>query len=559
MNMKMKMIAAAAVALTGNAAFAAACDAAAATEGNKLFLNCSPELTFYAPGATAMKGAIQNVLTSTAADSIFDSSKSFVTISADGNADLYAYYGFHRATGKRLLVIVNGKNGSMAGVNQLLTKLKQGSMEGTVNKEEYKIIKLVTASMAKASASLPLENYTSLTQTSAEPSKLKWTVKMIGTEGTSVDFKTGWALDKQKVAHMAFSDVRPSEATPGQIAKWANASFPSETIAMQGFGITVNNNLYKELVKRDVREGRITDPRCIAAQTNATPAITVGAGYDEATHVTLGACQPNLSRADITALITGKTLSASALLRVPAADVTATDAKVLYVNRRPASSGTQAAVQIQFAGQNNYVGKAPVAGVATPFNTTMAGSPYVTDGSVGAPHTSINSGKVVVKTHSGTGALLASVGMDTTDFSFGVASLDNASASKFGTPGLVDGSTTAYEGKSAATPAAQVQRWVKIDGISPDFKNDGTVDAKQRVGLQNGYSFAFEFQTLKSTALSGDYLAIYNAIVAGLKATSGNLTGIGYLAGISTFTPAEELSHKSTFTRNGNNYFPLSK
>jgi hypothetical protein len=157
---------------------------------------------------------------------------------------------------------------------------------------------------------------------------------------------------------------------------------------------------------------------------------------------------------------------------------------------------------------------------------------------------------MTVRTHSGTSGLISAITDDTTDYSIGVASLENVAASKLGTGGL------------AATPENQKARWVKVDNISPNFKADGTVDANQRVGLQNGYSFAFEFQTLKSAALTGDYLAIFNKIVDGLKAPAANLPGIGYFKGTdfpAFLDAAQEGTHKTTFVRNGNNYFPLSK
>lgn len=522
MNMKMKMIAAAAAALTGTGAFAA-CTATEMADAVKLLANCAPETTFYGAGATAMKGAIQTVLTTDGV--VFDKSKPFVTITTAASSDMYAYYGFSKATGKRLAVIINGKNGSMAGVNQLLSKLKYGSIENNADQQEYKTIKLLTAVQQKANGSMVLDtDYT----TSGTPTALAATVALKNIPARLDDFKGAWGIDKQKVAHMAFSDVRPNEASPGQVAKWAPASFPSTTIAMQGFGVLVNNDLYTALIKREVREGRLTAAACPTSTADEIAAT-----------ILLAACQPSVSRADMTALLTGKATSADSFLR------TTGETKILKLNRRPATSGTQAATQIQFAGQYNYVGKAPIAGVAS-FADLMAGSETT------AAAANINAdAKMTVQTHSGTSALIAAVTDDATGYSIGVASLENAAASKLGAGGL-----------AAATPADQKARWVKVDNISPNFKADGSVDTKQRVGLQNGYSFAFEFQTIKSAALAGDYLAIYDKIVAGLKAPAANLTGIGYIKGADfpAFADTDqEASHKTTFVRNGNNYFPLSK
>jgi hypothetical protein len=62
---------------------------------------------------------------------------------------------------------------------------------------------------------------------------------------------------------------------------------------------------------------------------------------------------------------------------------------------------------------------------------------------------------------------------------------------------------------------------------------------------------AFEFQTVKSSKLSGDYSAIYSDIVAGLKDPSKNLTGIAYIG-------STDADKNATWTRGGSNFFPLN-
>ena len=497
--MNMKMIAAACVAFCGVSAFAAvtpSCNAAAAAaDGVTLLKSCSPEITFYGAGASAMSGGIKATL---ATDTVvFDKSKPFVTINLSGNSNAYAYYGYGATgkswAGKRVAVIINSTNGSMAGVNQLLTGLKTGSVEAGVDQQEYKTIMLHTAAAQKAGTSMPDADVTVNTASALAP--------VVTLASTRVeDFKKAWGVDKQKVAHMAFSDVRPSEATPGQIAKWDPKSFPSETIAMQGFGVLVNTNMYKALQARDIAAKRMAS----ACQDDVATA----------------SCQPNIFTADYTALMTGKVTAAADL------GLTGT----LTLHRRPASSGTQAATQIRFAGQTNYVGKAPVNGLTPALSIAafnMAGSEVTNTAGVAV-------GDVTVKTHSGTGDLITAVRGDTTGLSIGVVSLDNA-ASKFG-----------------ASRAAQTAFFVKLDGVSPDFTgaSDTALDSKYRTALQNGYNFAYEFQTLKSAKLAGDYSGIYSAIVGGLKDPAANLTGIAYIGGATNST---------TWTRGGNNNFPINK
>ncbi|OYU32753.1 MAG: hypothetical protein CFE39_02025 [Comamonadaceae bacterium PBBC2] len=495
--MNMKMIAAACVAFCGASAFAAvtpSCNTtAAAADGVTLLKTCAPEITFYGAGATAMKSAIQAVLV--ADGKVFDKSKPFVTVNLSGNTNAYAYYGYGAAgksyAGKRVAVIVNGTNGSMAGVNQLLTNLKTGSVENGVDQQEYKTIQLHTAAAQKAGNAMPDADVTVTTASTLAP--------VVTLASTRVaDFKTAWGVDKQKVAHMAFSDVRPSEATPGQIAKWDAKAFPSETIAMQGFGVLVNTAMYKALQTRDIAAKRMDS----ACQDDLTTA----------------ACQPNIFTPDYTALMTGKVTSAADL------GLTGT----LTFNRRPASSGTQAATQIRFAGEANYMGKTPL---ATGFD--MAGAEITNT-------TGVAVGDVTVKTWSGTGDLITGIRTGS-GLQIGVASLDNSAASKLGAT-------------STVARADQQAFWVKLDGQSPDFTGTSTtaLDSKYRTALLNGYSFAMEFQTLKSAKLAGDYSAIYSDIVAGLKDPAANLTGIAYIG-------STDSTKNTAWTRGGNNFFPLNK
>jgi hypothetical protein len=88
--------------------------------------------------------------------------------------------------------------------------------------------------------------------------------------------------------------------------------------------------------------------------------------------------------------------------------------------------------------------------------------------------------------------------------------------------------------------------------VSPDFTGatDTALNSKYRTALQNGYSFAYEFQTLRSAKLAGDYSGIYSAIVGGLKDPAADLTGIAYIGGTTNAT---------AWTRGGNNNFPINK
>lgn len=495
--MNMKTIAAAALAVCSASAFAAVTPSCptTVTTVTDLVTKCAPEITVYGAGATAPKAAIQAVLSTDG--KVFDKSKPFASITLNGNTDQYAYYGFGAVgttfAGKKVAVIYNGKNGSTAGVIQLLTGLKSGSIEATVDQKEYAgVMKLHTAAEEKAGTAMAGADVVSINDT---------TGAVVLATTRVADFKTAWGKDKQKIAHFAISDVRPSEATPGQVKSWKPASFPSTTVAMQGFGVVVNNPLYNALMARDVAAGRL-------------PSTCVAADYTPA-------CQPTIFSAEYAGLMMGNITTANALLGVSG------DTTKIKLHRRPDSSGTQASTHIQFTGQAAY--NAKLIDKATGLSTDGSLTEFVKGGDTTTP---VVAGDLTITTFSGTTALLASIVANTTDYALGVASLDNAT-SKLGSP--------------------QTARWVKLDGFSPDANAAGTgYDSKQRTGLMGGYPFAMELQALKTAKLAGDYLAIYNLIEAGLKDPAANLTGIAYIG-------SSDATKNTAWTHGGNNYLPLSK
>ncbi|WP_408598031.1 hypothetical protein [Limnohabitans sp.] len=479
---------------------------AAAADGVTMLKTCAPEITFYAAGsANVMRPAIEKMLSTHGR--VFDRYKPFVTIKLSGAGDAYAYYGYGAAgkpyMDKRVAVIVNGTNGSMAGVNQLLTGLKKGSVLNGVDNLEYITIQLHTAAAQKAGLTMADTDLQTVTNYDVVTNKLTPIVTLASHR--VADFKTGWGIDKQKVAHMAFSDVRPSEFPPGMITSWDPKAFPAETIAMQGFGVLVNNNMYKALMARDVREGEITDLACDASDAS----------------MLLSKCQPGITLADYSALMKGNITSAAEFVRDKSEN------RVLNHNRRIGIIGSQIATQIIFAGQANYAGKAPLAtGFAIVGKDTIM---------TNIQTLAVNPGFNVI-THWATAALVNQVKYDYTGLSIGVASLAHAYANGLG---------------FGLSPESQTARWIKLDR-SPNFKPDGSIDTKLRTGLQLGYPFVFEFVTLKPAKLMSPYLDIANEIVSGLKDPANDVTGFAYIA-------SYDGTKNTTWTRGGNNYFPLSK
>jgi hypothetical protein len=251
---------------------------------------------------------------------------------------------------------------------------------------------------------------------------------------------------------------------------------------MQGFGVAVNANLYNALIAREVGANRM------AASCSTSEVLTSGTW-------TLSAdCQPTISKAEYTALMTGKVTTANALLGSTA------DTKTITLNRRVKTSGTQAAAETFFAGRAFYNAKA----------AATDGYLDVVGGDAAAP---VVSGDLTVNTHSTTDNVLDAIRGNTTGHALGVISLDK---------GWDKLSANALKGAL----------WVKLEGVSPNLSKDGagaTVhDTKTKVGFAQGYPFVFEAQALKSAKLAGGYLEIFNTLVgtSGLTTTTVNMAGV---------------------------------
>jgi hypothetical protein len=492
--MNIKKVAALCAALCSTGAFAAATPVACpATPANldDLINKCAPEVTFYVAGASAQSGALNALLdagggvfdTAALRAKITDTATSVSGIPAGASSsNTVAWIGYGAAgtaaAGKRVIVIYNKANGSAAGVNQLLTG-KGGSLE------EVTLVTAAAKSLAKGTAG---------TCAVLTPS----TAGSLGTAScaTEAAFKSAWGVDAQKNAHLALSDVRPSELVPGIVKKWDATKFPATTTAMQGFGVIVNAPLYSALITKNIAEGVL--PASCASETigNAVDTIT-------------GGCQPSIRHADYSSIVTGKIKTADALL-----GTTGNTTKIaLY--RRVNSSGTQAASNIFFAGQAGYNVKTPT-----------------TDGYVTPIETSVDNLNVTLG--STTGDVIGGVSGNTADYALGVVSLENVYS------------------LTKASSKLKGAAFVKIDGISPNFKADGTLDAKHRVGLQNGYAFAFEMQAVKPSALAGAYNEIATKIIDGLKDPAANLAGLAYIGSTDT-------AKNTDYTRGGVNYQPLTK
>lgn len=502
MKLKFKLVSAACVALCSAGAFAATPPTVCApTTLAGLINTCAPEVTFYVGGASAQAGALNTILGGATGGGIFDTSAvrgklGLMSASVSGlngtsstditKSNTLGYIGIGAAgtpyVGKRVLVIYNKANGSFAGVNQLLTG-KGGALE------EVTLVTATVKNLAKGIAG------TCSVTTDSVAGSLG-----VASCATELAFKSAWGVDAQKSMHLALSDVRPNEATPGVVKKWDQTKFPAVTTGMQGFGVIVNPALYTALIAKEVAAGNLANS-CLTSEI-------VGGATDTIT----AACQPNLSKALYASVITGKVTSADALLG------TTGDANALTLHRRVNSSGTQAASNIFFAGQAGYVLKTPL---VDGFADVLAGNV--------APV-----GSLTVTENSATGTVLSGVAA-ATGYALGVVSIENT-----------------YNMTKASSKLAG-SLFVKLDGVSPNFSAaTGALDAKARVGLMNGYPFAFEMQAVKSAALGANQLDIAGKIITALQDPAQNLAGIAYIG-------SGDAAKNTSYTHGVSNYLPLFK
>jgi hypothetical protein len=513
--MKLKYIAAACVAVCSTGAFAAATPIVCSkTSLTGLVQTCAPEVTFYVGGASAQAGAMSAILESGTGGGIFDTTQprgkiALMSPNVSGlngvattdvtKTNTIGYIGIGAADAGvamagKIVLVIYNKANGSFAGVNQLLTGKGGNLEE---------VTLQTSSFKALAKGTGNQGGCSITADSAAgaPSALG-----TATCTNAVAFSSAWGADAQKKMHMALADVRPNEASPGVVKSWKPASFPAQTTGMQGFGVIVNPNLYTALITKEIAAGRLPS-------SCATSEVVSGATY-----TTTAACVPNLSRAEYASIITGKITTADQLLG------TTGDTKLIKLARRTASSGTQAASNIYFANQQGYNAKLTTDGADSYADVKAAGT-Y---------------GSLVVTEGTATGDVITAVSGETTDYALGVVSVENT-YSNTKTSGKLKGAL-----------------FVKLENVSPIHKGDGTIDAKARAGMLNGYPFAFQMQALKSATLADPYLTIYNKIVLALTDPSKDLAGIAYIG-------SGDATKDTTYTRftdaavTGGNYLPLRK
>ena len=322
--MKLKLIAAAALAMTSSVSFAATSLACDTTTAEKMVNTCAPEASLFVAGSSALGGNINAIL-----PDLFDNTKTLVKIvdtSATGTANgnksaTTAWYGTSKAaatggTAKRVFVIYNNNNGSAAGVSLVMGKLGK-----TGNPVEANIVTVGPTKNVANTCTVDATTATTYTSTTVNGNTINYYI-------------VNCTQTADSLADLAFTDVRAQElySLYSIAAKAKVADYVQVPIGIQGFGLAVNWPMYQAL--QTAQKGKNLPSTCNAGDTTA-------------------ACVPNIRRVDYATLVTDV---------MPAANKSAAlfglDDSLITLARRDDLSGTQATSNIFFA--NNACGNIPL-------------------------------------------------------------------------------------------------------------------------------------------------------------------------------------------------------
>jgi len=319
--MKLKLIAAAALAMTSSVSFAATSLACDTTTAEKMVNTCAPEASLFVAGSSALGGNINAIL-----PDLFDTTKTLVKIVdksttgvANGNAAATtAWYGTSKAgatggTAKRVFVIYNNNNGSAAGVSLVMGKLGK-----TGNPAESNI---VTVGPTKNVANTCLADATPTATTTVNGNAISHSV-------------VNCTQTADSLADLAFTDVRVQElySLYTMAAKAKVADYIQVPLGIQGFGLAVNWPMYQAL--QTAQSGKNLPASCVAGDITA-------------------ACVPNIRRIDYATLVTDVMPAAS-----KSAKLFGLADELITLARRDDLSGTQATSNMFFA--NNACGNIPL-------------------------------------------------------------------------------------------------------------------------------------------------------------------------------------------------------
>lgn len=503
MQFKMKLIAATCAAIGSVSAYAGPC--ATYTPGDPAYnalldAACkvtTPDVTYYVSGASAQQGAMNDI-----GRLWFTNSNDPIQV-VGSQGDITAHVGYLGIrNGKKTLVIYRNSGGSGAGVRQLQAKTTAAYNPGITS---------VWGGIA-AGAENSVMNVAAGTSGTISGGAGTWSTSA---PANAVRVPDAALSDQSVVADATagtFYDLVPGILPTGDTTKWYEAnSLVQNKTAIQGFGIAVNQKLYKALQKKNNREG-ILPNSCVPAD----PAVDLTA-----------ACQPTMAKTDYQSLfaVEGSIKSAGELLQT-------TDATPLTIYPRTDTSGTQASARLFFL--NNATGSVGHLGALNPVTSANNVAGVFTVSPQGSSSTLVG--------------LLNTSGIGDTDYRIGVVSFE------------FDQST-------------RNMKFVKLDGVSGNFTWDfgtGTLvaDTKQRQQFASGaYPFAYEMYAMRTPGATADQIQFYTDLVTLLSSPgNSNNTGTAYLPDCATnltdwnkydSTAAAPANRTSRVIRNGNAASPL--
>lgn len=443
-------------------------------------------------GCVSAFAATYDPATTTAAQTVY-----IAGASAQKNALLAAVPSTVFDTTSHGVLFINGANGAVGWLGDAKAAFGGGVMlviYNSTNGSAAGLNQVISAGTPEAEATVMASaNMTGCGAKSA-----------VASPNTATEQITCTGPNATREADMALSDVYSNEFAPLLLSAGSalKSAASSASTGIEGFGVIVNAPLYNALITKNIADGLL--PASCSTATAAS--LVVGTGN--------GACQPSVRAADYASFVTsGGQFNSSDAFGVAASNIT--------LCRRDDLSGTQAASNLYFL--NNVCGLDGHLGALAVVTNLDSNAP--TYNVIDADNVSTGKAEVCVWSGSATGTTAMA------DYGIGVVSLGEKDA--------VDATLT------------KPFYFVKLDGVSPNYKANGTYDSLHRSNLLTGaYKFATEMGAYvkSSTSLTAGAGKVAAAIANDIaKANLSNLTGIAYLAGTADATKT------ARYTKGGNN------
>ena len=481
--MKLNQITIASLVLVAGTSFAQTAAEVCKTDTKLLEINsCQPEVTFFIAGASALGDATALVLGANTFGGYFASPPVTIVDKGTPNGTIVGNPTNGGAPGNGVTAWYGMSNAAVTGTSKrmlIVYNKYMGSAAGVSNlmAKDMKSVQLVPE--AKVVTVGPLE------KVPGKPAKgyslNSCTVDSGTAEAPTTVGCTSWAWTK---ADIALSDVDAPELV-GMYTnkKVALADITRKAIGMQGFAVAVNNKFYTALQAYQVSTGALP-----ASCTPVAPATSV---YTEA-------CQPSISSAQYASLVTKDGGIKSAAGFIPGS------LEALVLARRDDLSGTQAASQIFF-------GKS-VCNAKDPKSKINLGGAMVATNETDFTNKVATAGSLIVN-HNVQSSAVESDLARTDAYAIGVITL--------------------------AKGASSTYKFVKLDGMSPNFAKNGTSTLATTTLRNNMINGSWPFQVVSyvmyptAAAASGQAKAgLIGKFQADMSdSTLHNLTAISYFNG----------------------------